>query len=102
MHWFCDLDATIPNGSVTTGRTSLVGVGHSGLDQIVPLMLRTVCYAMSGALALYYRSLGTASTLLRKGNISGRPCMGVMTYKVLSFSASKQLGSYCRFYTIEF
>jgi hypothetical protein len=34
---------------------------------------------------LYYKSLGTASTLLRRGNISGRPCMGVMTYKALSF-----------------
>jgi hypothetical protein len=73
IHWFCDLDATIPNGSVTTGRTSLVGVGHSGSDPIVPLVLRTVCCAMAGALALYYRSLGTASTLLRMGNISGRP-----------------------------
>jgi hypothetical protein len=70
---FLDLDATIPNGSVTTGRTSLVGVGHLGSDPIVPLVLRTVCYAMAGALALYYRSLGTTSTLLRRGNISGRP-----------------------------
>jgi hypothetical protein len=73
IHWFCDLDATILNGLVTTGRTSLVGVGHSGSDSIVLLMLRTVCYAMAGALTLYYRSLGTASTLLRMGNISGRP-----------------------------
>jgi hypothetical protein len=44
---------------------------------------------MAGALALYYKFLGTASTLLRMGNISGRPCMGVMTYKALSFPASK-------------
>jgi hypothetical protein len=73
IHWFRDLYATIPNGSVTTGRTSLVGVGHSGSDPIVPLMLCTVCYAMAGALALYYKSLGTTSTLLRRGNISGRP-----------------------------
>jgi hypothetical protein len=101
VHWFRDLDATIPNGSVTIGQTSLVGVGHSGSDPIVPLMLLTICYAMAGALTLYYRSLETASTLLRMGNISGRPCMGVITYKALSFSASKQLGSYCRFYTIE-
>jgi hypothetical protein len=36
----------------------------------MPLMLRTVCYAMAGVLALYYRSLRTASTLLRRGNIS--------------------------------
>jgi hypothetical protein len=50
---------------------------------------------------LYNRSLGTASILLRMGNISGRPCMKVMTYKALSFSASKQLGNYRRFYTIK-
>jgi hypothetical protein len=73
IHWFRDLDATIPNGLVTIGRTSLVGVGHSRLDLIVPLMLRMVSYAMVGALALYYRFLGTASALLRRGNISGRP-----------------------------
>jgi hypothetical protein len=73
IHWFCDLDATIPNGSVTIGRTSLVGVGHSKSDSIVPLMLCTICYAMAEVLALYYRSLKTASTLLRMGNISGRP-----------------------------
>ena len=70
IDWFRDHDATIPNGTVTIGRTPLVGVGHSGSDQIVPLMLRTVCFrAMAGALALYYRSLGTASTLLRRGKI---------------------------------
>jgi hypothetical protein len=85
IHWFRDLDATIPNGSVTTGQTSLVGVGHSGSDPIVPLMLCTVCCTMAGTLALYYRSLGTASTLQRKGNISGRPCMRVMTYNKLVF-----------------
>jgi hypothetical protein len=73
IHWFCDLGATIPNGSVTIGRTSLVSVGHSRLDSIVSLMLRMICYAIVRALALYYRFLGTASTLLRKGNISGRP-----------------------------
>jgi hypothetical protein len=101
IHWFRDLDATIPNSSVITGRMSLIGVGHSGSDLIVPLMLHTVCYAMDRALTLYYRSIGTASTLLRMGNISGRPCMGVMTYKALNFSVSKQLGSYRRFYTIE-
>jgi hypothetical protein len=73
IHWFRDLNATIPNGSVTTGRTSLVVVSDSGLDPIVLLMLCAVCYAMAGALALYYRSFMTASTLLRRGNISGRP-----------------------------
>jgi hypothetical protein len=64
-------------------------------------MLRAVCYAMAGALALYYRSLGIASTLLRRGNISDRPFIGVMTYKALYFSALKPLGNYRRFYTIK-
>jgi hypothetical protein len=100
IHWFRDLDATIPNGSITTGRTSLVGMGHSRLNLIVPLMLRTIYYAMTGALTLYYRFLGTASTLLRMGNISGKPCIEVMTYKALDFSALKQIGNYHRFYTI--
>ena len=53
-------------------RTNAIrSVGHSRLDSVVPLMLRLVCCAMAGTLALYYRSLGTASTLLRMGNISG-------------------------------
>jgi hypothetical protein len=65
------------NGLVTIGWTSLVGVCHSRSDLIVLLILRTVCYAMIGALVLYYRSLRTASTLLRMGNISGKPCIGV-------------------------
>ena len=70
----CDHDATILNGTVAIGRTSLVGVYYSGSDPIVPLMLRTVYFrAMARALALYYRSLETASTLLRRGKISGRP-----------------------------
>jgi hypothetical protein len=76
---------TIPNGSITIGWTSLVGVGHSRSALIMPLMLRTVCGAMAGALALYYRFLGIAQTLLRRGNISGRPYMGVMTYNALVF-----------------
>jgi hypothetical protein len=70
---FRDLDAIIPNGSVTIGWMSLIGVGHSRSDPIVTLVLRTVYYAMAGALTMYYRSLGTALTLLRRGNISGRP-----------------------------
>jgi hypothetical protein len=73
IHWFCDHGATIPNGLVTIRRMPLVGVGHSGLDSILSLMLHTVCYAMAEALTLYYRSLETASTLLRRGNILGRP-----------------------------
>jgi hypothetical protein len=84
IHWFCDFGATIPNGSVTIGQTSLFGVGHSRLDSIVPLMLRTVCCAMAGALTLYYKSLGTTLTLLRMGNISSRPFIGVMTYNALT------------------
>jgi hypothetical protein len=57
---------------------------------------------MAGALALYYRSLGTAPTLLRMGNISSRPYMGVMTYNALAISALKYLGNYRWFYTISF
>ena len=90
IHWFRDHDATISNGMITIGRTSLVDVGHSGSDLIVPLMLHTVCFcAMAGTLTLYYKSLGTASTLLRRGKISGRPYMGVMTYNALFFSTLK-------------
>jgi hypothetical protein len=87
IYWFRDPSATILNGSVTKGQTSLVGVGHSRL----PLMLCTVCYAMAGALILYYRSLGTAPTLLRRGNILGGPCMGVMTCNALAFSYIKTI-----------
>jgi hypothetical protein len=72
IHWFRDLDVTIHNSSVTIGRTSLVGAGHSRSNLIVPLMLRMECYAMVRALALYYRSFRIALTLLRMGNISGR------------------------------
>jgi hypothetical protein len=73
IHWFRGHGAAIPNGLVTIGRTSLVGVGHSRSDSIVSLMLCTVCCAMAGVLALYYRFLGTAPTLLKMGNISSRP-----------------------------
>jgi hypothetical protein len=48
IHWFRDLEATIPNGSFTTGWMSLVGVGYSGLDLIVPLMLHTICCVITG------------------------------------------------------
>jgi hypothetical protein len=72
IHWFRDPGTTIPNGSVIIRRMSLVDVGHSRSDSIVPLMLHMVCCAIAGPLAIYYRSLGTASTLLRKGNISGK------------------------------
>ena len=89
IRWFHDHGVTIPNGSVTIGLTSFVGVGHLRLDSIVSLMLRTVCCAMDGALALYYRSLRTEPTLMRMGNISGRPCMRVMTYNALAFLCIK-------------
>jgi hypothetical protein len=46
---------------------------------------------MAGALALYCRSLRTTSTQMRRDNISGRPCMGVMTYKALDFFALKTI-----------
>jgi hypothetical protein len=48
------------------------GVGHPRSDLVVPLVLRTACCVMTGAPALYYRFLGTASILLRRDNISGR------------------------------
>jgi hypothetical protein len=40
IHWFYDLDATIPNGSVITRRTSLVGVGHSRSNPIVQYVMQ--------------------------------------------------------------
>ena len=45
-------------------------VGHPRLDSVVPLVLRMICHAMARTPALYYRSLGIALTLLRRGNIS--------------------------------
>jgi hypothetical protein len=49
------------------------GVGHPRSDSVMPLVLCTVCCAIIKASALYYKSLKTASTLLRKGNILSRP-----------------------------
>jgi hypothetical protein len=89
IHWFHDHGAAISNGLFTIGHTSLVGVGHSRSDLIVLLMLCTICCAMAGVLALYYRSLKTAPNLLRMGNISGRPCMRVMMYNALAFLCIK-------------
>jgi hypothetical protein len=91
IHWFRDPGVTIPNGLVTIGRMSLVGVGHSRSDSIMLLMLGMICCAMVGALALYYRSLGTAPTLLRRGNILSRPCMRVITCNALAFSYIKTI-----------
>ena len=65
------------------------------------LMLRTIYCAMARALTLYYRSLRTVPTLLRRDNISGRPYMGVMTYTALAFPALKYLGSYHRYYALK-
>jgi hypothetical protein len=54
-------------------RTDVIsGVGHPRSDSIMLLVLCMVCYIMAGASALYYRSVGTASTLLKRDNISGR------------------------------
>jgi hypothetical protein len=47
---------------------------------------------MVGVPALYYRSLGTAPTLLRRGKISGKPYVRVITYKALVSPALKYLG----------
>ena len=49
------------------------GVAHPRSNSVVPLVLHMVCCAMAGAPALYSRYLETASTLLRRDNISGRP-----------------------------
>jgi hypothetical protein len=49
------------------------GVGHLRSDSVVLLVLRAVQCAMAGAPALYYKFVETASTLLKRGNISGRP-----------------------------
>jgi hypothetical protein len=46
-------------------------MGHSWSDLIVQLVLRTVCCAIARTLTLYYKALGTTSTLLRIGNILG-------------------------------
>ena len=52
-------------------RTNVInGVGHLWSDSDVLLVLRTVWCVIAGTLALYYKSLRTASTLLRMGNIS--------------------------------
>jgi hypothetical protein len=54
-------------------RTNVIsGVDNPRSNSVVPLVLRMVC-AMAGVPALYYKSLGTESTLLRMGNISSRP-----------------------------
>jgi hypothetical protein len=55
------------------------GVGHLRLNSVMSLVLRTVCSTMAGAPTLYYRSVGIASTLLRKSSISGKPYYWTIT-----------------------
>jgi hypothetical protein len=88
IHWFRDPDATIPNDSVTIGRTSVVGVGHSRSDSIMPLILRMICCAIAGTLTLYYRSLGTASTLLRRSNILFTSYTYIIYYIYITYKIS--------------
>jgi hypothetical protein len=57
---------------------------------------------MAGVPALFYKLLGIVPTLLRMGNILGKPYMRVMTYKTLAFLALKYLGSYHWQYTMIF
>jgi hypothetical protein len=56
-------------------RTDVIsGVGNSGIELgRVASVTYGMFRAIAGALPLYYRSLGIVSTLLRRGNISGRP-----------------------------
>ena len=55
-------------------RTDIIsGMSHPRSDSVMPLVLRTVCCAMAGVPAFYYKSLETALTLLKMRNISGRP-----------------------------
>jgi hypothetical protein len=71
------------NGFVTEMQSFLIngyyriddisGVSHPKSGSVVSLVLCMVCCAIVGAPILYFRSLGTASTLLRMGNISGIP-----------------------------
>jgi hypothetical protein len=73
---------------------TLVGVGHSGLDSIVPLMLRTVCYAMTEALALYYRSLGTASTLAGHRSVRvgfGHPTRVPWVFEISTYDSNENV-----------
>jgi hypothetical protein len=60
------------------------GVGHLMPDLIVLLLLWMIAFSIQGTV-LYYRSLETAATLLRRNNISGKPYMKVMAYKALAF-----------------
>jgi hypothetical protein len=61
-------------------RTEVIsGVGHPRSDLVMPLVLRTLRCAKAGAPALYYKSFGTVSSLLRKGNISSRPYCETIT-----------------------
>jgi hypothetical protein len=55
-------------------RTDVIrGVGHPRSDSVVPLVLRMVCCTINGTPALYYKSLGIVSILLKICDILGRP-----------------------------
>ena len=43
IHWFCDYDATIPNGTLTIGWTPLVSLGPLGVG---PNCAANVMYGM--------------------------------------------------------
>ena len=59
------------DGHYRTDIISGVGSPEVGLDRVASVIYGSC--AMAGAPALYYRSLEKVSTLLRMGNISGRP-----------------------------
>ena len=65
IYWFHDHDATIPNSTDVITQCGPFGVELDRAANVTYGMFR----AMDRALALYYRSLGTTSTLLRRGDI---------------------------------
>jgi hypothetical protein len=78
--------------------TSLLGVGHPRSDSVVLLMLYIVMCNDCGTSVVYW-CLGTAPTLLRRGKISSKPYIRVMTYKTLVSPTLKYLGNCYRKYT---
>jgi hypothetical protein len=67
------------------------GVGHSRSDSVVLLVFCIIAYNGWGT-KIVLQSLGTVPTLLKMGNILGRPYMRVMTYKALGFPTLKYFG----------
>ena len=78
IQWFRDQWCSHSQWMVTIGWMSLA-VGPLRSDSVVSPMLHMVQCAMAGVPALYYMSLRKALTLLRRGNISGRPYCWTMT-----------------------